>query len=182
MNMQTFGAAAGSESGGARPGPRRAQRGRPQRLARLRQLVAGREAHSQGELQHLLEQEGFEVTQATLSRDLKHLRVGKLPDGRGGYRYVLPETGAAGSESSLIEDFRRGFLTIEFSGNQGVIKTLPGHANSVAFALDNLRVRDVLGTIAGDDTILVIPRDGVRRSTLAAALRARIPGLREGGA
>jgi transcriptional regulator of arginine metabolism len=182
MNMQTFGAAAGSESGGARPGPRRAQRGRPVRLTRLRQLVAGREAHSQGELQHLLEQEGFEVTQATLSRDLKHLRVGKLRDGRGGYRYVLPETGAAGSESSLIEDFRRGFLTIEFSGNQGVIKTLPGHANSVAFALDNLRVRGVLGTIAGDDTILVIPRDGVRRSTLAAALRARIPGLREGGA
>ncbi len=164
----------------------REQRGRPRRLARLRQLVAGREAHSQEQLLRLLEQEGFEVTQATLSRDLKQLRVGKLPDGQGGYRYALPESGAAGggagNESSLIEDFRRGFLTIEFSGNQGVIKTLPGHANSVAFALDNLRVRGVLGTIAGDDTILVIPRDGVRRSALAAALRARIPGLREGGA
>src|SRR5512137_2691911 len=110
-----------------------ARRGRPLRLARLRQLVAGREARSQEQLLRLLEQEGFEVTQATLSRDLKQLRVGKLPDGRGGYRYVLPESGAAGPESSLIEDFRRGFLTIEFSGNQGVIKTLPGHANSVAF-------------------------------------------------
>jgi len=159
-----------------------AQRGRPVRLARLRQLVARRGAHSQEELLRLLEQEGFEVTQATLSRDLKYLRAGKLPDGQGGYRYSLPDSSAAASESSLIEDFRRGFLAIEFSGNQAVIKTLPGHANSVAFALDNLRVRGVLGTIAGDDTILVIPRDGVRRPALAAALRERIPGLREGGA
>ncbi len=157
-------------------------RRRTARLARLRQLVAGRKAQSQEQLLRLLEQEGFEVTQATLSRDLKHLRVGKLPDGQGGYLYALPETGAAASESILLEDFRRGFLAIEFSGSQGVIKTLPGHANSVAFALDNLRVPGVLGTIAGDDTILVIPRDGVRRSALAAALRARIPGLREGQA
>ena len=159
-----------------------ARRGRPLRLARLRQLVAGREARSQEQLLRLLEQEGFEVTQATLSRDLKHLQAGKAPDGQGGYRYSLPESGGAAPESSLIEDFRRGFLAIEFSGNQAVIKTLPGHANSVAFALDNLRVRGVLGTIAGDDTILVIPRDGVRRPALATALRARIPGLREGGA
>jgi transcriptional regulator of arginine metabolism len=151
-------------------------------LARLRQLVARGGAHSQGELLRLLEQEGFEVTQATLSRDLKELRVGKLPDAKGGYRYALPEGGAAASEASLIEDFRRGFLGIEFSGNQGVIRTLPGHANSVAFALDNLRVPGVLGTLAGDDTILVIPRNGVKRAALAAALRARIPGLREGWA
>jgi len=157
-----------------------ARRGRLVRLARLRQLVARGGARSQEELLRLLQQEGFAVTQATLSRDLKYLRAGKLPDGQGGYRYSLPESGAAGSEASLIEDFRRGFVAIEFSGHQGVIKTLPGHASSVAFALDNLRVRGVLGTIAGDDTILVIPRDGVRRSALVAALRARIPGLREG--
>jgi transcriptional regulator of arginine metabolism len=158
-----------------------AQRGRPARLARLRRLVARGGAHSQEQLLGLLQQEGFAVTQATLSRDLKQLGVGKLPDGRGGYRYGLAEGGAPAQEAGLIEDFRRGFLSIEFSGHQGVIKTLPGHANSVAFALDNLRVRGVLGTIAGDDTILVIPRDGFRRAALVAALRARIPGLPEGG-
>jgi transcriptional regulator of arginine metabolism len=157
------------------------RRGRSARLARLRQIVGSRQAHSQEELARLLLEEGFEVTQATLSRDLKQLQAGKAPDGQGGYRYTLPDPGDAGSEASLIEDFRRGFLNIEFSGNQGVIKTLPGHANSVAFALDNLRVPGVLGTIAGDDTILVIPRDGVRRSALRAALAARIPGLGEGG-
>ncbi len=114
-------------------------RGRGARLARLRQLVARGGAHSQEELLGLLHREGFAVTQATLSRDLKYLRVGKLPDGQGGYRYGLAETGAPASEAGLIEDFRRGFMSIEFSGNQGVIKTLPGHASSVAFALDNLR-------------------------------------------
>jgi transcriptional regulator of arginine metabolism len=167
MNMQTSGTGAGGAgaTGGAGAGRRSV------RLARLRQLVARGGAHSQEELLGLLHQEGFAVTQATLSRDLKYLRVGKLPDGQGGYRYGLAESGAPASEASLIEDFRRGFLAIEFSGNQGVIKTLPGHASSVAFALDNLRVRGLLGTIAGDDTILVIPRDGVRRSALVAALR-----------
>jgi transcriptional regulator of arginine metabolism len=150
------------------------------RLARLRQIIQTRSIDSQERLLAILAQEGFAVTQATLSRDLKALKIGKLPDGRGGYLYA-PADGAfkAGSEKSLIGDFLRGFLSIEFSGNQAVIKTLPGHANSVAFALDNLAVREVLGTIAGDDTILIVPRDGVSRKALLSALQARIPGLRE---
>lgn len=142
------------------------------RLARLRKLIESRSASSQEELARLLQEEGFEVTQATLSRDLRYLKAAKVPDGRGGYRYALAADGTA-SERSLVDDFRRGFLGIEFSGNQGVIRTLPGHAASVAFALDNLRLREVLGTIAGDDTILVIPREGVKRPALLAVLKAR---------
>jgi transcriptional regulator of arginine metabolism len=150
------------------------------RLARLRQIIQTRSVDSQERLQKILAQEGYTVTQATLSRDLKALKIGKVPDGKGGYLYAFSEGGSkAGSEKSLIDDFRRGFLSIEFSGNQAVIKTLPGHANSVAFALDNLAVREVLGTIAGDDTILVVPRDGVGRRALLAALQARIPGMQE---
>jgi transcriptional regulator of arginine metabolism len=150
------------------------------RLARLRQIIQTRSIDSQERLLQILAQEGFAVTQATLSRDLKALKIGKLPDGKGGYLYTLADGGFnAGSEKSLIADFLRGFLSIEFSGNQAVIKTLPGHANSVAFALDNLAVREVLGTIAGDDTILIVPRDGVNRRALLAALQGRIPGLEE---
>ncbi len=105
---------------------------------------------------------------------------GKLPDGRGGYLYAFSDgESKAGSDKSLIDDFRRGFLSLEFSGNQALVKTLPGHANSVAFALDNLGLREVLGTIAGDDTLLIVPRDGVGRKALLAALQARIPGLEE---
>jgi transcriptional regulator of arginine metabolism len=71
----------------------------------------------------------------------------------------------------------RGFVSMEFSGAFALIRTLPGHANSVAAALDNMRVREVLGTIAGDDTILVIPRDRVARAKLLAGLRTRLPEL-----
>jgi transcriptional regulator of arginine metabolism len=84
-----------------------------------------------------------------------------------------------GSDKSLAEDFRRGFISIEFSGNQGVVKTLPGHASAVAFAVDNLSIPEVLGTVAGDDTILLIPRDGVSRRQMLDALQRRIPGLEE---
>jgi transcriptional regulator of arginine metabolism len=130
-------------------------------------------------LQFLCE-EGFTVTQATLSRDLKYLKVGKVPDGRGGYIYTFSDSASkVGSDKSLVDDFRMGFISLEFSGNQGVVKTLPGHANSVAFAIDNLDIREVLGTIAGDDTILLIPRDGVSRNQMFQALQDHIPGLEE---
>ncbi len=154
---------------------------RAARLARLRQIIQTRKVDSQEMLLSLLEGEGFVITQATLSRDLKYLKVGKIPDGRGGYVYTFSDAAnKVGSDRSLVEDFRRGFISLEFSGNQAVIKTLPGHANTVAYAIDNLNVEEVLGTIAGDDTILVIPRDGVSRGLLLEGLQARIPGLEEG--
>jgi transcriptional regulator of arginine metabolism len=150
------------------------------RLARLRHIIETRKINSQDTLLKLLSGEGFNVTQATLSRDLKYLKVGKIPDGKGGYIYTFSDSAnKVGSDKSLVEDFRRGFLSLEFSGNQGVIKTLPGHASTVAFAIDNLLIPEVLGTIAGDDTILVIPRDAVSRSRLLLALQKRIPGLEE---
>ena len=153
------------------------------RLARLRHIIETHPVNSQESLLHLLNADGFQVTQATLSRDLKYLKVGKVPDGRGGYLYTFSDASSkVGSDKSLVEDFRRGFISLEFSGNQGLIKTLPGHASTVAFAIDNLSIREVLGTIAGDDTILVVPRDGISRSELLLALQDRVPGLEEGGA
>ena len=150
------------------------------RLARLRHIIETRQIRSHEVLLSFLSEEGFTVTQATLSRDLKHLKVGKVPDGRGGYIYTFSDSARkVGSDKSLVEDLRRGFISIEFSGCEGVIKTLPGHASSVAFAIDNLSIREVLGTIAGNDTILLIPRDGVSRRQLITALQERIPGLEE---
>src|SRR5512138_3142250 len=127
---------------------------RTARLAAMRRILETRRVCSQEDLQEVLQGEGFLVTQATLSRDLKYLKVGKVPDGQGGYVYAFHDGGnRAGSEKSLVQDFMRGYLSMEFTGAMAVIKTLPGHANSVAFALDNLQVEKVLGTIAGDDTI-----------------------------
>ena len=150
------------------------------RLARLRNIIETRKINSQETLLAFLSEEGFNVTQATLSRDLKYLKVGKVPDGRGGYIYTFSDSPRkVGSDEGLVADFRRGFISIEFSGAQGVVKTLPGHASTVAFAIDNLNIREVLGTIAGNDTILLIPRDGVTRSRMWKALKERIPGLEE---
>jgi transcriptional regulator of arginine metabolism len=150
------------------------------RLARLRHIIETRQIRSHEVLLRFLSEEGFNVTQATLSRDLKYLKVGKVPDGRGGYVYTFSDSASkVGSDKSLVEDFRRGFISIEFSGNQAVVKTLPGHASSVAFAIDNLNIPEVLGTIAGNDTILLVPRNGVSPGELFKGLQERIPGLEE---
>jgi transcriptional regulator of arginine metabolism len=156
----------------------RTARNRSARLAAIQGIVGRGAVDSQERLTELLKRRGMPVTQATLSRDLKRLGIGKSPSPGGGYTYVLPESPPGpGSDATWIQDFSRGFVSIEFSGGFGVMRTLPGHASSVASALDNLRLREVLGTIAGDDTILVIPRNGVAPARLSTAIKVRIPGL-----
>ena len=150
------------------------------RYSAIKRLISTKKIHNQDELLELLKNESFDVTQATLSRDLKFIKVGKVPDGHGGYLYAFPdEDSRAGSEASLISDFMRGFILLQFSNGLGLIKTLSGHANSVAFALDHLAVPEVLGSIAGDDTILVIPKNGVTKDELLKGLLAKMPELEE---
>ncbi len=149
---------------------------RTRRLAAIRDIIARTAADSQETLLRLLRREGFAATQATLSRDLTFLGIAKVPRPGGGYTWALPAQGTrAAPAGSLVQDFARGFQSLEFSGSFGLIKTLPGHAASVASALDGLGIEAVLGTVAGDDTILVVPRDGVTRAALRKALRARLP-------
>jgi len=151
---------------------------RAARLAAINRVVTQEVVDSQERLVELLEAEGFAVTQATLSRDLKHLGIGKVPGPDGGYAYTPPEAESrAGTAATLVADFLRGFVALAWSGSFALLKTLPGHAASVASALDNLRVDGILGTVAGDDTILVVPRDGVSRQRIQKALRERIPGI-----
>ena len=151
---------------------------RAARLAAIRRMVTQESVDSQERLVELLEAEGFAVTQATLSRDLKHLGIGKVPGPDGGYAYTPPEAESrAGTAATLVQDFLRGFVALAWSGSFALLKTLPGHAASVASALDNLRVDGILGTVAGDDTILVVPHDGVTRQRIQKALRQRIPGI-----
>jgi transcriptional regulator of arginine metabolism len=146
-----------------------------ERLSAVRRIIAHGAVGSQEALIALLRREGFVATQATLSRDLKRLGIGKAPRPDGGYTYALSsEDPAPATDQSFIQDFTRGFLSVEFSGPLGLIRTLPGHANTVAAALDHMRVSEVLGTIAGDDTILVVPRNGVSPSRLLKAMNRRI--------
>lgn len=146
------------------------------RLSEIKELIKTNRIDNQDTLLDLLAEKGFKVTQATLSRDLKLLKVGKISDGWSGYYYALPENDLISeSEKSYIQDVRRGVLSIEFSQNFGVIKTRSGHANSVALALDVLALPEILGTLAGDDTIFVILREGNSKEDLLESFKARIP-------
>ena len=145
---------------------------RDDRLIETRRLIAGRNIHSQDELMKLLEKKGFELTQATLSRDLKYLKVAKMPDNQGGYVYILPD-----KEQAMEDELPAGkestgaLISMEFAQGMAILKTLPGHAGSLAYNLDHLNAYEIAGTIAGDDTILLIPRDGVTRNDLAKLLK-----------
>lgn len=104
---------------------------------------------SQEELALRLKESGISSTQATLSRDLKALKISKVP----GEGYVSPA-----SRKSMAADLASGIVKVQFSGQLGVIKTLPGMANAVAILIDHQILFPVIGTIAGDDTILLILR------------------------
>ena len=124
---------------------------------------------SQDELALRLQEQGITSTQATLSRDLKALRISKVP----GEGYVVPARGR-----SLSADFTSGILRIQFSANLGVIRTRPGLANAVAVLIDNRMVFPVLGTIAGDDTILLILRNGSSPDDVLDALTPLFPEIK----
>lgn len=125
----------------------------------------------------LLEKRGYELTQATLSRDLKYLKVAKMPDDQTGYVYILPDKDLVVESSDFQESRYSGLVSINFAQGMAVLRTLPGHASSIAYTMDNLDAYEIAGTIAGDDTILLIPRDGVSRSDLINLLNLRMPGL-----
>jgi transcriptional regulator of arginine metabolism len=155
-----------------------------ERLARLkavRKLIKTYRIESQEALLGHLEKEGFTVTQATLSRDLKLLKVGKISDGHNGYVYSLPgEDERQETERAHINDFLRGYISIDWSGNMAVIKTYSGHSDVVALAVDNLALDEVMGTLSGrDNTVFVALREGVSGEDFLARMKESIPELED---
>ncbi len=123
------------------------------------QLVKEHEVETQEELMTLLRAEDFQVTQATISRDIKELRLAKVPNGKGGYKYALPQGATKGDLNRrarrVFEDYVKD---VDFSGNLLIIKTYPVGAHAVAAVLDELEWPGVAGTLAGDDVIVLIVR------------------------
>ncbi|GAB1416592.1 arginine repressor [Paludibacter sp.] len=138
------------------------------RLQVITEILRSSVISSQEELLNLLASRKLIVTQATLSRDLKMLKVGKTPLANGSYKYVLPSITKTISPQGTFNNLTAGgsALNIEFSGHFAVMKTKPGYASAVAWDIDNKGAHEILGTIAGDDTILIIPRDGVTRQQI----------------
>jgi len=152
-----------------------------ERRARLEaaiKLIKTSKIHSQDALLGLLQKEGFAVTQATLSRDLKVLKVGKISDGGGGYFYSLPGGEIKETQSTYIHDFLKGYISIDWSGNIVVVKTYSGHSDPVALALDNFGFNEVLGTIAGrDNAVAVFLREGVSGEDFMKRMKEIMPEL-----
>jgi len=151
------------------------------RIEMLKMLISSNELGSQEEVLNALAREGFKVTQATLSRDFKQLKVAKAASMNGKYVYVLPNetmykrvpTPRLASEMLRIP----GSRSINFSGNMGVIRTRPGYASSIAYNIDNGHIDEIIGTIAGDDTIFIVIKEGVTQDQGIKGLSTIVPGM-----
>ncbi len=154
---------------------------RTKRQLAIKQVILSSRISSQDELLRILKDQGFELTQATLSRDLKILKVAKVSDKELGYVYIIPEGVNIESqrENSRINFLADGFRDLQFSGNLAVIRTLPGYANSLAVVIDKAEPYEIIGTIAGDDTILLVMREGITHSDLINSLILVMPKLED---
>ncbi len=151
------------------------------RLDAIKMIISSKEVGSQEELLQALSKEGFELTQATLSRDLKQLKVAKAANTNGKYVYVLPNdimykrTTTTLSAGEMMRS--TGFVSLRFSRNIAVIRTRPGYASSIAYDIDNHECASILGTIAGDDTIMLVLAEGATHEDIRAFLSETIPNV-----
>lgn len=144
------------------------------RLSAIRTIIANERIGGQDELLKKLYAQGFELTQATLSRDLKQMKVAKVMANDGSYLYVLPTNPlhkqTTRSKEMEVHPKRSAFTSINFSANIGVIKTNPGYASGIAYDIDNSNLPGVLATVAGDDTILVVIKEGYSHDDILTQL------------
>ena len=119
-------------------------------------IIEQYDVETQEELAGRLKEMGIVVTQATVSRDIKELRLLKVLSGSGGYKYATADKAEHGLSERFVRMFRDSVLSINFAGNIVVVKTLAGSANAAAEAIDSMHLPEILGTMAGDNTILVI--------------------------
>ncbi len=152
------------------------------RLEVVKSIIETHRIGGQEELLNYLREEGFELTQATLSRDLKQLQIVKVAHPSGGYQYMLPEDVGLSRRQQLpsggfASAAANGYLSIAFSGNLAVIKTRPGYAGSIASDIDMHAMPQFLGSLAGDDTLILVIREEASREEVIDALRVIIPNI-----
>lgn len=140
---------------------------RKRRVELIVDLIKNHCIGSQEELSKMLSDNGYSVTQATLSRDLKMLKTTKVPTDRGTYMYILPDSNTikdkllASGQLNMNSNYQSGFISLDISGNMAVIKTRNGYASGLAYDIDMSRPPEILGTIAGTDTIFAVLREGI---------------------
>ena len=146
-----------------------------QRFATIRKIIRSEMISSQEELINRLRECGVEITQSTLSRDLKFMNVAKVPHKSKGYIYVLPNV--AHHEVNVSANISDNITSLTFSGNLGVLKTKSGYASAISVPIDNLNCPSILSTIAGDNTVLIIMREDANRNQVIESLMRIFPML-----
>lgn len=142
------------------------------RQEKMLELISGYEIETQDELIERLRDHGYEVTQATVSRDIRELKIAKMTTGKGTYRYVLPkEPDQAGGGMGFGNTLLESIVTVDHAVNLVVLKTYAGMAQAVAVGIDAMKLSQILGCVAGDDTILVVARDEATATEIAERFR-----------
>jgi transcriptional regulator of arginine metabolism len=140
------------------------------------QIITSQSIGSQEVLLEELRKLGHEITQATLSRNLKEMGIGRKPDGENGYVYFIsnaPSLPESQPQSANIPP--QSIISLEYSYNFAILKTIPGFASSVAMVIDSSQFMEIAGTIAGDDTILIIPREPFTKTDIQKRIREAFP-------
>ncbi|CAM3589800.1 transcriptional regulator AhrC/ArgR [Marinicrinis lubricantis] len=130
-----------------------------QRHIKIKEIISSKEVETQDELVESLRNAGFRVTQATVSRDIKELHLIKVPTNSGKYKYSLPMDQRFNPLQKLKRTLADHFISVDYADHLVVLKSLPGTANAIAALIDHLEWEEILGTISGDDTLLIICRN-----------------------
>ena len=153
---------------------------RKQRLQEIQRILSQESIGSQEFLNSKLAECGINITQATLSRDLSYLKVGKSFIANEGYIYVLPQDfKRLGVKSNPSTDKFMGVVSIKFSRNLAVIHTIAGYATHICINIDNAKIAEIIGTIAGDDTIIMVIDENTSQDKFKEVLLDNFPELKD---
>jgi len=141
------------------------------RHSKIMEIISQYDIETQEDLIAKLHLAGYDVTQATISRDIRELKLIKVMGEGGSYKYVLPQPGDADGHHMYNRALSGSIKSVDFAMNNIVVKTYPGLANAVAAGIDAMHEQDILGCVAGDDTIIVVTHSAESASALARRLR-----------
>ena len=144
-----------------------------QRQAKILEIISNRNIETQEQLLAELQAEGFRGTQATISRDIKELRIVKELTSLGTYRYTISASDLGSSFSARLNTiFRECVISFDYAQNIIVVRTLPGLASAAGSAIDAMNLNTIVGTLAGDDTVMIVMRDTNAAATLCGEIKS----------
>ena len=144
-----------------------------QRQAKILEIISNKNIETQEQLLAELQAEGFRATQATISRDIKELRIVKELTSLGTYRYTISASDLGSTFSARLNTiFRECVISFDYAQNIIVVRTLPGLASAAGSAIDAMNLNTIVGTLAGDDTVMIVMRDTNAAATLCGEIKS----------